>query len=950
MEAAVRWSPHSTANHRRFLVVDVSESSLTLNEVQDDGKNADSDLHYRPVTRYTKLPSFNAFAWSPTQEPLVALGLVSGNTSLIRLGEGQHRPSETLATFKVKQQRKCNAVALSRQDWLAVALDKTRSDVCLSIYDTNADLKGEPIRKLCAAELASSVRFFAGSPQEVVACTQRAFVRVYDLRDGYFGAGGSSSSSLQAATRHVNNLAIDPQDEHCFASAGSTGDPTLTIWDKRWMTSSPYGGSNSGAVLSLSLAGKSTSPMTIHSLRWSGSQRGRLAVSTSDGEVKVIDVKGHSSVMRDVDYVPVNPYGGASWQGNRYVAQTRTLSSIWHGKGGGGDGDMRAIAFDWINNSDGPDSAGQKMIVLQPDREAKILTIPSINAEADITSRGDFAVRRHDQFIVEANHLRDRSESPLGTARAPQNDDAQHPALIHALDSPALSRLLSSSMTQRDRCRQGYLFDCAKNASLVADNAQLSRLWETLRGFRARAANNGMVHREMDLSYIGAAGLWFEQIRHAPSPSTTSTTTTTTVADAIAALTTSHNLPAFDGQRTDFPEHRQLGLVVCGWRFTPETLEAECRVLISRGAYYQAVVQAVLHDATPLALTLLRDLTRNRTLPNIGLAALLASPRPLNAEQRKICRDLTTTATEHDDNPALKAVLTFLSTGDWRDVMKLPYLHLEYRVALALKYLNDTELSGFLATETARAVRKGDLEGVLLTGLRGGQGMDLLQGFVARTGDVQSAVLAGGFTQSGMVGDGDVRWGVWREAYYEQMQGWRAFNERTRFTVQHARLHRDGRVKDGGPVVPTQKARVLLRCNHCQSPLTQPRAAARSSANGHAATSTSTSGLTTKLTGPAAHAGTVCPTCRRHLPRCALCLLWLGTPPPTPHASMVAGVGAGKQKEDGAGGPEARLEGMLTFCLRCVHGYHAHHAREWFGRPGSGGICAVPGCGCACGL
>lgn len=180
MEAAVRWSPHSTGNRKRFLIADIADPTLTLNEVNSLSKR---DISYRPVARCTKLPGFGAFDWSKTNESIVALGLVSGSASLIKLrDDGGH--SEIAATFKIKQQRKCNSIALSTQDWLAVAVDKTRSDVCLFIYDANRESVSEfePIRRLCAAELVSSVRFFPSSPQEMIVSTQRQFIRLYDLR------------------------------------------------------------------------------------------------------------------------------------------------------------------------------------------------------------------------------------------------------------------------------------------------------------------------------------------------------------------------------------------------------------------------------------------------------------------------------------------------------------------------------------------------------------------------------------------------------------------------------------------------------------------------------------------------------------------------------------------------------------------------------------------------
>ena len=181
MESAVRWSSHGG---RRFLLVDVADSSLTLNAV--DVLN-EQTLNYHPVAKYNKLPHFAAFAWSSVEESLVAIGHVSGNASLIRLHEDD-QPSEVLTTFKIKQQRKCNSVAFNTQNWLAVAVDKTRSDVCLNIYDAgSASESQDPVRRLCAAELVSSVRFFTRQPQELVAATQRSFIRIYDLRGSFSG-------------------------------------------------------------------------------------------------------------------------------------------------------------------------------------------------------------------------------------------------------------------------------------------------------------------------------------------------------------------------------------------------------------------------------------------------------------------------------------------------------------------------------------------------------------------------------------------------------------------------------------------------------------------------------------------------------------------------------------------------------------------------------------------
>lgn len=174
----MRWSPQSTASQRRFLHIDVANPTLTLNQV--DAVNG-RDISYHAVARYAKLPGFGACAWSPVDESIVALGLASGNASLVKLREQPGQASEIVATFKIKQQRKCNSVAISTQQWLAVALDKTRSDVCLNIFDGTGDFQ-EPLRRLCPAELVTTVRFFTSQPQELVTAVQRAYIRIYDLR------------------------------------------------------------------------------------------------------------------------------------------------------------------------------------------------------------------------------------------------------------------------------------------------------------------------------------------------------------------------------------------------------------------------------------------------------------------------------------------------------------------------------------------------------------------------------------------------------------------------------------------------------------------------------------------------------------------------------------------------------------------------------------------------
>lgn len=933
MEAAVRWSPHSTGDRRRFLLVDVAESSLTLNEVDSDGPDGSKIKHHR-VAYHGKLPSFAAFDWSRTDESLVAVGLVSGNASLVKLSEG-NEPSEVVTTFRIKQQRKCNSIAFSTENWLAVALDKTRSDVCLNIYDAGANpgTQNDPIRRLCPAELVSSVRFFPRQPQELVLAAQRSFIRLYDLRDPH----GNSGANMQAATRNVNNIAIDPMDENYFASAGSTDDPSVTVWDKRWIAHGA-GASNTGAVYDFRPAVDSSLRTSVWSLRYSGQQRGRLAVCSSTGELKIIDmVEGRTHLSQSSGYnLPFNPFGGSHWTTNRYVSESKSLEHPWHDAKDGRPSNSRIVAFDWLQDRSA--SMDQGLLVLRPNRSVDILRVPTDKPLAEVTPRNELSLALKDLSLTEPKPVTDLAqlgstyEQRHGASEAEDfgplaysgelNTEEEITVPVCAPSDPQITSLLAPGTIGRERCRRGYLFDCRKNMEIAAGNWQLERLWEIVGRFQEQAAGNGMVYDALDLSYVGVTGLWSESPGHSPnrflSPAPTKPE------DALIGLTEDKHIPSFEGERTDFPEHRQMCLLVCGWKFTVETLEAECQELIDRGFYYQAIVQAVLHGYRNMALNLLRTLIRSKTIPNIGLGALLASDE-INEAQREMCMWMSADT----DDPALKALLTFLTNGDWRDVMKTNYLHLGYRVALGLRYLNDTELSGFIQSETARAIRNGDLEGILLTGL-GSQAMDLLQTYITRTNDLQTAVLASAFTNPLYVDD--VRWEMWRETYFQQMQTWRTFNERTKFVVQHNRL---ARTREGSSTIDKIPAQVALKCAHCQGSLARNDNPVHSHGS-HG----SSSNKQPKVKGPAANAGTVCLKCGRHMPRCAICALWLGTPDLRKRAmkkELVLGSGEG---EDG-------MARFLSFCVACGHGYHADHALRWFE---GHDVCAVPDCGCSCGL
>ena len=83
-----------------------------------------------------------------------------------------------------------------------------------------------------------------------------------------------------------------------------------------------------------------------------------------------------------------------------------------------------------------------------------------------------------------------------------------------------------------------------------------------------------------------------------------------------------------------------------------------------------------------------------------------------------------------------------------------------------------------------------------------------------------------------------------------------------------------------------------------------------------------------------------CPTCRKPLPRCSICMLSLGVLNPFVELT-----------KDRSKNAESQSHGSLpfaewfTWCMRCKHGGHAHHLVGWFSKHS---VCPVSDCDCPC--
>ncbi|KAF2139488.1 uncharacterized protein K452DRAFT_274813 [Aplosporella prunicola CBS 121167] len=967
MEAAVRWSPHASQQNPQFLIIDVAGNRLRLCEI--DSASSDGDVQYKQVANRDKLPNFTAFDWSKTHEHFVAIGSASGEASLIEIDSSRPN-SDFIHSFPIKHQRKCNSIAFSTNNLLATGLDRVRNDFCMNIYDLNVasfTANHEPYKKLASSEAITSIKFFPTHPQTLVAGVSRQCIRIYDLRDS------APVSSAQYGTRQVHNLSIDPLDENYIISAGPTGDPAVSVWDRRFASRSgattPSGEAPPAAVVELRPAVDNSHVAGIWCLRFSRSKRNCFGVLSSMGELKVVDIAQYES--RDQ-----SPAATILPRSQNYVRYTHNLRYPWYDPHFGHDEASRVVAFDFMG--EGSPIGSHSAIALHPNREVKVMKIPTRAPRVHLTALNELYMDRiavaepsspegpvaedltrlqnrtigerfPSKTSVRVNGLSDtprierlRMENFGHKIRdvSPDTSRGHHEELL-TMGYPGLKLDITDALKVLDvakrRAKEGYCLDSKRNRQIVANDPWLVGLWELIQRLDDLAKDNGMVAEGVDLSYLGVAYLWENSLGAKRSTYRLINRPSVSVPDfqnVVRKIVQEKEYPPFQGARTDFPEHRQLCLAICGWTFSGQRIRDNCKALIEQGYYYKAIVLAVFKGHKDIALDLLKQLVRQRQLQNIGLGAVIACDK-VNEEQREMCEWMA----EESDEPYLKALLKYFITGNWSTVTKMEELSLADRLGVALKYLDDVQLGQFIKLSVAGAKLYGDIEGIVLTGLSE-RAMDLFEHYIAKWGDLQTVVLA--MARSNPVYISDPRWEYWKETYFMQLQVWRCFLERTRFIVSHNKV---ATTRDAVCLNKPFPRQITIRCNHCQLSLarrgdTLVPASETASTAIHKAPSfgpgiTAKPAQQQKTNTPSHNSGLVCPNCSRRMPRCGICMMWLGSPDP----ATLGGAEALKDEDT-----EAK---QMVFCMTCTHGFHGHHARNWFAKHK---MCPVPDCQCMCGL
>ena len=382
-----------------------------------------------------------------------------------------------------------------------------------------------------------------------------------------------------------------------------------------------------------------------------------------------------------------------------------------------------------------------------------------------------------------------------------------------------------------------------------------------------------------------------------------------------------------------------------------QQLEAALKDLISQGQSTRAALLAMTYGHHKLASNSLRSGQPTATHRELSLALAGYLKGNSDAMWNETIQDITSEL----DDPYARAILAFVSNGNWHDVLAVTSLPLKDRVVVALIHLNDQDLTEYIETTREECISQGDIEGIILTGLTE-YSVPLFQAYMLKSSDLQTPVLALSFTSPRYFTHPLVD--LWREAYRSQLNTHRLFLQRVQFDMQATKLSVNPQDKAPKPLLAPAPRQVSLRCNHCDQALD------RNPEHMPPTTSDPPSSFgepqRTSIFGDV-KSGTVCPKCGRHMPRCVICMMWLGMPepyrkgavatvrqpaarPPDPKSSK-----AKRQKEpgtqEGVQGAENLMKDFIAVCRACWHMSHGSHAAEWFR---GHDVCAVPGCDCRC--
>ncbi|KAJ2852607.1 hypothetical protein IWW36_000236 [Coemansia brasiliensis] len=553
----------------------------------------------------------------------------------------------------------------------------------------------------------------------------------------------------------------------------------------------------------------------------------------------------------------------------------------------------------------------------------------------------------------------------------------------YASDTAVEAALAGDILVQmRQRALQGYGTNADKNAHMFQHNMQMYDMWQWIRDASIRRSSGAhFVEFGVDASFYGVYEIM--KLRHKQLK----------YIYKLQPLEAHQRKMAASLPRSRLDGQRLLALRYCGWGLSGYIREQHVHALESAGKFSVAAGTSFVYgDYQRCLQSLEKSSAQDQKLLSFMLRAQLDADNRLAPALAGSGGTLA--PGDMFKCPHLQMIFMYLATGDWERVLdNMERLPLSYRVAVALRYLDDSSLMRRLLRMGRQAVRHGEIDGLLITGISGG-GRLVMQAYVDSTADVQTAALVSIFDPSNDVEAAETA-EKWIYGYRHLLNMWRMFTTRCLFDIAHGNSRESkglARVSEVAQKIAVQPADV--RCTFCHQSLDTEASKRTGRLAGGSSAGLRTDGSTVStpgagvpmgvaaapgIVGPGiggVHGGnknsgsdarllhmttaqpllgqkgaggdarrkdmqqaqtrllyTHCPRCNNDLPRCVVCRMKLGTLVPQSNEAGAAISGDFAQ--------------WFSWCQTCGHGGHVSHMQGWFATHAE---CPVPACSCECDL
>lgn len=488
---------------------------------------------------------------------------------------------------------------------------------------------------------------------------------------------------------------------------------------------------------------------------------------------------------------------------------------------------------------------------------------------------------------------------------------------------PGLKRTFEANM--RKRCEQGYLLDANKNSQITAGDPVLSLFWRWVNCAIENAEDDEMVALNVDFGFLGVQNIMNANL--GAEPANRSTIPNPDISYAINWLAAHLGLTGIEVKEGFLTARRRLALHSIGLR--TDNLKQRVQQLSMAGKNAEAALRALILCDNSLVLGSLTNGPRRTDMTFVfdDVHKWLTTDQMMDEERQKMIR----IKLSQEEDPFVHAIYYIMLSNN-RDAMK-PFekatLPFHYRLAIALRYVEDDLLRNYIDDTTREAVRGGEIDKIMLTGLSE-DGLKLITKYLNVTADLQTAVLAASYVAPKYIRHSR-KINKWRAAYRNRLNAWGLYIQRCAFDVEASKLAID----EKRSLLNLTAPQIGLRCGNCDGPFIsdQYKASPMTASTGGSGARHFGGGV---LGGPSDV--TQCPRCGVKLPHCSVCDMPTGVLDPLTRG------GEEREKQSLGNGRDPR-DDLLELCMTCDHVYHRGCAEKWFGKHV---ICPAVGCDCHC--